>query len=135
MKRGWMLALALLLSCDAAAQTVQKCVARDGHVRYQSTPCARGERVAEVWDATPDPVEPVEAFAPRRPRTRARGTARSARTTRVAASMRRSDRMSASTDACAEARAYRDAAERRAGLDRTYDLLATLQTRVFEACR
>ncbi|WP_456952813.1 hypothetical protein [Lysobacter sp. HA35] len=38
-------------------------------------------------------------------------------------------------DDCAQARDYRDAVERRAGLSRNYDLLSALQERVYRACR
>ncbi|MGY3264841.1 hypothetical protein ACVWZN_000914 [Lysobacter sp. HA35] len=129
--RMWTAALAVTMLCAATAanaQTVQKCVTRDGHERYQSEPCAHGERTAEIWDATPDPVAPASDEP--RPRTRAttrkRSTRRSARTT-VA--------MTDTHDDCAQARDYRDAVERRAGLSRNYDLLSALQERVYRACR
>ena len=119
----------LSLSAGAAgAQTVQKCVSREGNARFQSAPCARGERTAEVWDATPE----TEGANPRTTRSGAtRRTRRTAEPRRVADA-----RAAVQTgDACADARAYRDLAERRAGLSRNYDLLSTLQRRVFEACR
>lgn len=125
--------LALLLIVDAQAQTVQKCVARDGHARYQSEPCGRGEKVAEVWDATPEDVPP-----PRASRTRRTGrvtSTASGRVRRTAAWQGTRDVAETGGDACTRARAYRDAAERRAGLARNYDLLSMLQSRVFEACR
>ncbi|WP_133478735.1 DUF4124 domain-containing protein [Cognatilysobacter segetis] len=111
----------------AHSQTVQKCVARDGGARYQSEPCGRGLRTAEVWAAVP------EAEPPSRPaavaESRPRGTRR-VRPRRSYAAARTDTR-----DACAEARAYRDEGERRAGLSRNYELLSALQRRVFEACR
>lgn len=128
--QGMVVALVLAFAGAAGAQTVQKCVARGGHARYQSAPCARGERTAEVWDATPEPVPvPVAARTARAGRTRAsRGAARSPRSESVRTAVQ-------TTDACADARAYRDLAERRAGLARNYELLSTLQRRVFDACR
>lgn len=126
-----LLALALVPAVPAPAQTVQKCVARDGHARYQSAPCARGERVADVWDATPDPVAPPDDVPP--PRTRGATARMASRRTASAALDRRIARTS--DDRCERARAYRDAVERRAGLERDYDLLSTLQRRVFDACR
>ena len=133
MIRGTMLVIVMMLSCDVAAQTVQKCVARDGHVRYQSEPCARGERVAEVWDATPDEVpapEPSSGSGRRKRQSPSASTRRAStrRATYVASAGH-------SPDSCEQARAWRDAAERRAGLRRNYDLLSTLDARVFEACR
>ena len=120
-------------AADANAQTVQKCVARNGHVRYQSEPCARGDRVAEVWDAEPDPTARADA-APRRSAARGGRSRVALRRTPSARQLQR-ELVRQSDDRCAQARAYRDAVERHAGLDRDYDLLSTLQRRVFDACR
>jgi hypothetical protein len=123
--------LLLLLACSSAvrAQTVQKCVARNGQARYQSEPCAKGLRTAEVWDAVPDPVIPAASVRPAASPKRGRG-GRSGRAQRTYATER-----NASPADCAQARAYRDQAERRAGLARNYELLSTLQRRVYDACR
>lgn len=132
---GTLLAAAMAMHATAcAAQTVQKCVARNGHARYQSAPCGPGERTAEVWDATPDPVPETDDDLVRvRPRRAgSRSTARRA-SSRAAALERRLAQ--ATDDRCERARAYRDAVERRAGLDRDYDLLSALQRRVYDACR
>jgi hypothetical protein len=123
------LLLALGLALPAHAQTVQKCVSRDGQARYQSEPCARGSRTAEVWDAAPDPVETSPA-ASRRATPRARTARQPRRGVRVA-----NRQLASAPDSCEQARAYRDEAERRAGLARNYDLLSTLQRRVYDACR
>ena len=121
------LLLVLALPSLAAAQTVQKCVGRGGQARYQSEPCPRGMRTAEVWDAVPDPVA-----APPSPERVAK-----ARSHRVRARRARTvqQQVASFADACEQARAYRDEAERRAGLSRNYDLLSTLQRRVYDACR
>ncbi|WP_133500071.1 hypothetical protein [Cognatilysobacter terrigena] len=129
MWRAAFAALFGLAATDADAQTVQKCITRDGSTRYQSEPCPRGERTAEVWDATPDPVAPASD----EPRPRKRSTR-----TRSATSRRTARTAVAAVDThntCADARAYRDAVERRAGLARNYALLSTLQDRVYDACR
>ncbi|GAB6196865.1 hypothetical protein PAGU2595_021780 [Lysobacter xanthus] len=119
--------LALLLPLAAAAQTVQKCVDRAGHARYQSEPCARGEKTVEIWDAIPDAEpDPAPLVQPARRRT-ARRT-RSVRTGSGSA-------YAATADACERARAYRESVERRVGLARNYDLLSALDRRVFDACR
>lgn len=127
--------LTLYLPSAASAQTVQKCRSREG-VRFQSAPCGVGERTVEVWDATPAP----EVAAPRyasagetrsvRGRARRHGARRSRRTSLAMLSGTVPQGRS-----CADARAYRDAMERRAGLDRNYDLLSALQRPVFDACR
>lgn len=119
--------LVLLAAAAAHAQTVQKCVGRGGQVRYQSAPCARGERTTETWEAVPEPEPEV---SPRRAAPTRRGAGRTRRGSRAIAAFTAVNR-----DACADARAYRDEAERRAGLSRNYELLSTVQRRVFDACR
>jgi len=82
----------------------------------------------EVWDAVPEPVQatlPARRHSDRH-RPAARATGRRSERVRVAAG---------TVDTCAQAREYRDAAERRAGLARDYDLLSALQRRVYDACR
>lgn len=127
MRSAPLLLLLLLSMHGATAQTVQKCVDRAGQARYQSDPCRAGEKTAETWDATPD-----EAPSPPRPSSRARRYA--ATPTRRRASV---GAVAAANvpDACERARAWRDAAERRAGLARNYDFLSALDRRVFDACR
>lgn len=115
---------------EVAAATIHKCATRDGRVEYQGAPCERGERRLATWDAPPDPVnvlsEPETSRAARGPRRAARvRPARTVRTTHAAPA----------PDACAAARARRDEVERRVGLARTYELLASLSRDVFEACR
>ena len=131
MRQAVILLFALFALPCAQAQTVQKCVARDGQARYQSGPCERGMRTAEAWDAVPEPepvrsVRAVPDYAPRRAR-------RSRRPFRV--SRARLDASIPATESCEQARAYRDDAERRAGLARNYELLSTLQRRVYDACK
>ncbi|TCZ88338.1 DUF4124 domain-containing protein [Lysobacter sp. N42] len=129
MFRTWMLVLVALIasSSPAGAQTVQKCRAPDGTVRYQSAACAPGERVLATWDAEPDPATPVAA--PSMP-TRAMSTApRRGRTAYRRAAAR------ADVDPCRAAKERRDAVERRVGLARTYELLSALQRDVYDACR
>lgn len=123
------LALGLAWAAPAGAQSVQKCQARDGQVRYQSAPCAHGERTLETWEALPDP-EPVRrasSEAARAPRVR-RSTSRPRRVRAVAGIERE-------FDSCAAAKAYRDAVERRVGLARTYELLSALSRQVYDACK
>jgi hypothetical protein len=109
---------------------VQKCVARNGEARYQSEPCGRGSRTAEVWDAVPEPETPQSRTPPRPTSQRAAAAPRKPRRARYAQA-----RNVAAADSCEQARAYRDDAERRAGLARNYELLSALQRRVYDACR
>ena len=120
--------LTLVLAFAADAQTVQKCVSRSGQARYQSAPCERGMKTAEVWDAVPETVAP--------PAVTASGARRHSSSRRRAPGRRTyASYASESADACAQARAYRDEGERRAGLSRNYELLSALQRRVYDACR
>lgn len=125
-------ALILALACpESRAQSVQKCEDRAGRVRYQSAPCGRGERTLETWEAVPDP-EPVRRMAAtveREPRA-SRSGSRRARRPRARAHV-----AERSFDSCSEAKAYRDAVERRVGLDRTYELLSALSRQVYDACK
>lgn len=123
--RWIMVVFAALLAGAAPAQTVRKCVGRDGGARYQTEPCRRGDRTAGTWDAVAEPAV-VRSVPQRRS-----GPVAAARTR----PRRRPVRQAAPADACADARAYRDDAERRAGLARNYELLSALQRRVFDACR
>jgi hypothetical protein len=122
------LLLTVTLATSLHAQTVQKCVSRDGRVRYQSEPCPPGTRTVETYDAVPDPTEPAPvARRARASSGRPRASGRAPRLQfRTVASAR---------DACEQARAYRDDTERRAGLSRNYELLSALQRRVYDACR
>jgi hypothetical protein len=126
------LLIALLLTAGLAAsvhaQTVQKCVSRDGRVRYQSEPCPSGMRTAETYDAAPDPTVP----APVARRARA-STARPRVSRRASRGQFRA--VAGAPDACEQARAFRDDTERRVGLARNYELLSALQRRVYDACR
>lgn len=125
------ISIALMLApTSSTAQTVQKCGARNGQVHYQSAPCATSERMLEQWDATPDPVMPPQAArrAPAERRSTHRRTSSGSRSRSLAVA-------AGHGETCAEAKAYRDGVERRAGLARNFDLLAMLQRRVFDACR
>lgn len=122
--------LALCILPTLHAQTVQKCRARDGSTRYQSSPCDRGSRTVEVWDATPDIVAAPARTNAAVPHARARARSRPYTPRRRARAY-----AEAAPDACEQARAYRDEMERRAGLSRDYELLSALQRRVYDACR
>lgn len=134
MKRSIALLLPLLvLPLATSAQTVQKCQSSAG-VRYQSAPCGRYERTVEVWDATPSPELPVLDAA--RPRATTARSSRRPPSRRTAAQWDVAGVGNGQPGrSCSDARAYRDAMERRAGLSRNYDLLSALQRPVYDACR
>lgn len=109
----------------AGAQSVQTCIAADGHVTLTSDRCAPGERLAGSVAAVPEPERPQAAVpqarpggaAPRRSAPSARGGARRA------------------PDRCALARQERERTLQRVGLKRTFALLRALDEDVWQACR
>jgi Domain of unknown function (DUF4124) len=69
----WFGLLALLFLCNGVhAATVNKCVAADGSVAYQSTPCAANqmERVVDIPPAPAFAPSPVYAIETHKPQTR-----------------------------------------------------------------
>ncbi|HWS78238.1 MAG TPA: hypothetical protein VN205_07665 [Thermomonas sp.] len=123
MKRYGM--LLVLLGSAAHAGQLHRCVGPDRSVSYQSVACAAGHRTDRTIAFTPDPVAPVAAQVrrvakPMRPTMRQRPRRESARAPRV--------------DACAQAKAKREQALSRLGLQRTYDQLSRLDWAVRAAC-
>lgn len=126
------------LAAPAAAQTVQKCIAADGHVTLTSAECGAGERLAASYAAVPEHVAPGSAAgadAGRKTPARAAqpGTAARVapgRSARTAPAHRRSG-----PDRCRAARDRRERALARVGLKRTFDLLRKLDDEVWAACR
>lgn len=130
----WRFAAVLALGSaflPVAAQTVQKCVAKDGHVILTSDECGMGERLAGRWDATPEPEpEAVPAARSAAARARASGTARPASHATTGR-----PRSKAGAKRCETARAKRERTLERVGLKRTFDLLRRLDDEVRAACR
>lgn len=132
---------AVLIACApaTAAQSLHKCVDRNGKVSYQSQPCAAGSRTSWVRDATPEPPPSPERRAAMR-REKARREVESeylaglARRRRGAGAGHTISTL-ADPDACAAARQHRDKTLERVGLDRTFDLLRRLDDQVARACR
>lgn len=117
-----------LCSLPAWGASIYKCGMRDGRIVYQGTACAAGSRRLAQWTADPDPVLALTDTKTAEPSRRSAGASRSRRsaTTRMPR---------AENDACAAAKARREEVERRVGLARTYELLATLSRDVFDACK
>lgn len=121
-------AFAIVIAVPASASThVHACRRPDGVVVYQDEPCGAGQRLVREWMASPDPIVRTR---PTRARAREPGSRR-----RQGTAATRTDRRTASTDPCREAKERRDAIERRVGLARTYELLSALQRDVYDACR
>ena len=80
-----LIALLFALLPPAQADSLYRCVARDGAVSYQSQACAAQQRLDRVVEYRPDPVvarvEPASAISRRQPRRYAgSGDTRSANT-------------------------------------------------------
>lgn len=112
---------------STAAQSVQKCIATDGHVTLTSGDCADGQVLAKTYDAVPEPA--AAQAAPSRIATPARSGSRS--TPRATARSRGKP----PPDRCQAARDRREQTLRRVGLKRTFDLLRKLDDEVWAACR
>lgn len=120
-----------MMAAPAPAQTVQKCIAVDGHVTLTSDACGAGERLAASYGAVPEPV--VEAAARTRPVAESRPSRGGARSgPRRGGSATRAKR---APDRCQAARERRERTLQRVGLKRTFDLLRRLDDEVWQACR
>ncbi|MCC7095886.1 MAG: DUF4124 domain-containing protein [Thermomonas sp.] len=123
------IALAFCFPARAAqAESLYRCVARDGAVSYQTQPCSKGQRLDRIVDYQPVPANLAEA-APEQPRAEAR------QRRRTAARIVRSPRRHATAyERCQAAKAKRGSTLRRLGLRRTYDHLSRLDAQVRAVC-
>jgi len=123
-----MIALLLLLAGPAPAETLYRCIARDGAVSYQALPCSASARLDRVVEYRLEPVANV-ARSPARPALTRRGSRPGPRTATAGHISR-----TTAADRCRAARARRDAALERLGLKRTYVQLSRLDASVRAAC-
>lgn len=132
---GWALATCLLAAAaPARAQSVQKCVAADGHVSFTSGACGAGERLEATYEAVPERVPARSAVAPRGS-AEARTQRRSMQDRPAARAPRTHARPALAPDRCQAARDRRERTLARVGLKRTFDLLRRLDDEVRAACR
>ena len=126
-----LLLIALLFAFlpPAQADSLYRCIARDGVVSYQSQACAAQQRLDRVVEYRPDPVmarvAPASAISRRQPRR----YARSAGTRSV-----RAVSTPTATQRCRTGKARREVALQRLGLKRTYAQLSALDAEVRAAC-
>lgn len=125
MHRMPLIGLLLLLAWPAAAETLYRCVARDGAVSYQSQSCSASARLDRVVEYRPEPVASLEQPPPRPALTR-RVERRSVRTA--------TPRHTTAADRCRAGKAKREAALQRLGLKRTYAQLSALDAEAGAAC-
>lgn len=132
-----LIGLALLAGTDAvASQTVQKCVAADGHVTLTSGDCAVGQVLANTYEAVPEAVVASSTATGHREATTAPRAGTVARErSRASPRTRASSRGKPKPDRCQAARDRREQTLRRVGLKRTFDLLRKLDDEVWAACR
>lgn len=128
MHRLPVIALLLLLAGPAPAETLYRCVARDGAVSYQSQPCMASARLDRVVEYRPEPVANAER-SPARPPSARRASRPGPRTATAGHTPR-----TTAADRCRAAQAKRDAALERLGLKRTYAQLSRLDASVRAAC-
>lgn len=124
-----LIALLFALLPPAQADSLYRCVARDGAVSYQSQACAAQQRLDRVVEYRPDRVvarvEPDSVISRRQPhRYAASGGTRSVRAVNPPTASQR----------CRAGKARREAALQRLGLKRTYAQLSALDADVRAAC-
>lgn len=125
MRRLSVIGLLLLLAAPALAESLYRCIARDGAVSYQSQPCVASARLDRVVAYRPDPV----ASAERSPARSIPSRRAPRRSVRIA-----TGRHATAVDRCRAGQAKREAALRRLGLKRTYAQLGALDADVRAAC-
>lgn len=128
MRRLPMIGLLLLFAVPAQAETLYRCVARDGAISYQSRPCLASARLDRVVEYRPEPVANVEP-----PSARFASTRRASRPGPRTATAGHTPRTTAA-DRCRAAQIKRDAALERLGLKRTYAQLSRLDASVRAVC-
>ena len=124
------------------AQQVFKCV-NGKDVSYQSQPCEANKKIAKIWSAPPEPP-PTDQDRRRAALKRQRDAAESAYLRRLAG---REGLVSGQAQpigaqipvqggsGCAAAKQYRDSTLRAVGINRTHDLLRSLDDAVYRACK
>ncbi len=129
----------LAAPASASAQQVYKCV-KGKDVSYQSSPCEAAATVAKQWAATPE-APPDNAELWRRYNAKKQGEADSAYLRSLAGRARTGSGQGASIgtsqsdNACISAKQYRQSILDQVGINRTHDLLRSLDQRVNQACK
>ncbi len=120
----------LLFVPHAQADSLYRCVGRDGAVSYQSQPCAARQRLDRVVEYQAEPGAARSGGVPevsrRQPRRYANGSGGN-RIVRVGSATTASQR-------CRAGKAKREAALQRLGLKRSYDQLSALDMQVRAVC-
>lgn len=124
-----LLLVASVLALPAQADSLYRCIARDGAVSYQSQPCAARQRLDRVVEYRTEPLAARSGPAPevsrRQPRRVASGGG---------GRMLHTGSMSTASQRCRAGKARREASLQRLGLKRSYDQLSALDTQVRAVC-
>ena len=131
--------LVLAIPADVKAQTVQKCIGRDGHVTLTSDACPGGSRELERRAAPPEVLTPARAAEIERQRREAqrwseqqdraiRSRPREATRTSASASESRNAR-------CDAAKRHRASQREIRGIAITYLETRRLDEQVYDACK
>lgn len=127
-------ALLALASTTVSAQAVYRCVQPGKPASYQTDPCPKGTRIDAIRGFTPERNPTANELAWKRYRTEREMAVRNrASAQQQAQYVAVPDQPSGPS--CADAKAARDAWERRVGLSRTIDQLRWWQDYVQRACR
>lgn len=118
----------------SAAQAVYRCVQPGKPVSYQTDPCPKAARIDSIREFTPERNPTANELAWKRYRTEQEMAARN-----LASAQHQAHYVAVpdqtSGPSCADAKAARDAWERRVGFSRTVDQLRWWQGYVQRACR
>ena len=135
----------LFIAGHCHAQQVFKCV-KGKDVSYQSEPCDPDRKMAKIWSAPPEPP-PTDADRRRAQLKRQRDAAESAYLRQLAGRENLATgparpvgaqipvRTVSNQFACESAKQHRDATLRAVGINRTHDLLRSLDDAVYRACK
>ena len=128
---AWCLMLSMAPGFACAAELL-RCVAADGAVSYQDTPCGAGSRLTKtiaVPEAAPAEERAVKSKAAKSTKAKA------PKSDRGGAKPAKSDNRNRQRQACAAARAEEKRVLDGVGLERTFDQLRTLGDKVLAACK
>jgi hypothetical protein len=129
---SFLLPFACLAADTPVTADIHVCIDAGGHVAYQSTPCAGGQRTRAVRNYRAQAVDPALVARTREIEREMDQRNRGASTVRT---LRASGSVKRPPDPCKAAKARRKATLDRVGLKRTYDLLSQLDREVWEVCK
>jgi hypothetical protein len=128
------LTLGVAAAPPASAQAVYRCEQKGKPVSLQSLPCDGRAKTTAIRGYVPEPAPTANELAWKRYRTDQEMTARN-NSMRRAAGYSTTVVVPSDNETCAEAKAARDAWEKRMGLNRSLSGLRIWQDRVYQACR